>query len=287
MSLVLTLLVRDEADIIADTIEAHLALGVDHIVATDNGSQDGTLDILNEYRRAGVLHLIREPPSDFSQGLWVSRMARIGYQEYGASWLIHADADEVFLPAGGVQLKEHLKSVDKNVTVMRIRRHDFIPFERPVKESPLLEMIYRKKESLNSTGNPLPPKVIHRGAPGVRVMQGNHQVRGLRLGQPRADEMVSVYHYPIRSFAQLCSKAQNIGSGYARNTVLPKSCGDHNRARYAMLLNGTLREEYERKYFFSKDRLSQALGSAELVEDQALAQHFRTRQNSLKRGRIK
>ncbi len=76
MKLVLTLLVRDEADIVGDTIAGHLALGVDQIVATDNGSIDGTLEILEDYRKAGVLKLLHEPPSDFSQSCWVSRMAR-------------------------------------------------------------------------------------------------------------------------------------------------------------------------------------------------------------------
>ena len=39
--LVLTLLCRDEADILDSMLRFHLAQGVDRIIATDNGSVDG------------------------------------------------------------------------------------------------------------------------------------------------------------------------------------------------------------------------------------------------------
>jgi hypothetical protein len=42
MKLVLTLLVRDEEDVIATNIAYHLSRGVDHIIVSDNCSLDGT-----------------------------------------------------------------------------------------------------------------------------------------------------------------------------------------------------------------------------------------------------
>ncbi len=42
MRIVLTLLVRDEADIIGSNLAYHLSQGVDFVIATDNGSRDGT-----------------------------------------------------------------------------------------------------------------------------------------------------------------------------------------------------------------------------------------------------
>ncbi|MDH5545024.1 MAG: glycosyltransferase family 2 protein [Gammaproteobacteria bacterium] len=44
--LVMTLLVKDEIDIVKRTIDHHYASGVDFIVATDNESTDGTYELL-------------------------------------------------------------------------------------------------------------------------------------------------------------------------------------------------------------------------------------------------
>ena len=94
MKLVMTLLVRDEQDIIRENIEYHLAQGVDFFIATDNRSVDATTNILKEYEARGLLHYIYEGSDDYSQHAWVTRMARMAYKEFGADWVINNDADE-------------------------------------------------------------------------------------------------------------------------------------------------------------------------------------------------
>jgi len=61
MKLVMTLLARNEADIVDAQLAFHLNAGVDFVIATDNRSDDGTTEILERYEHAGRLHLIREP----------------------------------------------------------------------------------------------------------------------------------------------------------------------------------------------------------------------------------
>jgi hypothetical protein len=46
MKLVMTLLVRNEADIIEANLDYHLAQGVDFVIVTDHGSSDETVELL-------------------------------------------------------------------------------------------------------------------------------------------------------------------------------------------------------------------------------------------------
>ena len=101
MKLVMTLLVRDEEDIVRENLDFHLAQGVDQVIVTDNGSEDATAEILREYESQGVLRLLFEASDDYSQGRWVTRMA--GWRPpSGADWVINNDADEFWWPRAGI-----------------------------------------------------------------------------------------------------------------------------------------------------------------------------------------
>ena len=64
-------------DILNEMITFHLDQGVDHVVATDNGSEDNSRAILGKAARSGRLVLIDEPQHNHDQAIWVSRMARL------------------------------------------------------------------------------------------------------------------------------------------------------------------------------------------------------------------
>ena len=60
MRLVMTLKVRDEEDVIEDNLRFHGAMGVDFFIVMDNGSVDGTPEILARYADAGLAHVLRD-----------------------------------------------------------------------------------------------------------------------------------------------------------------------------------------------------------------------------------
>ncbi|HAS32610.1 MAG TPA: glycosyltransferase, partial [Microbacterium sp.] len=93
----MTLMVRDEADIIAAMIEHHLSQGVDLIIATDNGSVDGTREILADYAASGRVEVHDYLAHDKNQTGVVSEMASRAASEHAATWVINADADEFFI----------------------------------------------------------------------------------------------------------------------------------------------------------------------------------------------
>jgi hypothetical protein len=269
MKIILTLLVRDEVDVIASFVAHHLAQGVDHIMVTDNGSRDGTYEVLQELARATPMTLHHEPPADFSQHRWVTRMARAAAAA-GADWVINADADEFFVYRGGT-LREALTRVKRRVDVLYARRHDFVPYQ----DSPALPvpqaMPFRKRLSMNLRGDPLPPKAIHRADSQVVITQGNHEARGPSLRGPPVVGAIEVFHYPIRSYRQFESKVRNGGSGYARNSELHPEDGFHKRYWYDLLLAGRLEEEYRERRWLTRERLVAGLRDGTLVEDRTLA----------------
>ncbi len=121
----MTLLVRDEEDIVEANLDFHLSFGVDFVVATDNGSSDATPEILRRYEKDGVLHLIREPSQDYSQHRWVTRMARMAASRFGADWVINNDADEFWIPRAS-SLTEALATVPRVVDVVVAQRHNMV-----------------------------------------------------------------------------------------------------------------------------------------------------------------
>ena len=60
----MTLLARDEIDVVDSWLAFHLNAGVDMVIANDNRSADGTTEVLEEYARSGHVQLIREPGED-------------------------------------------------------------------------------------------------------------------------------------------------------------------------------------------------------------------------------
>ena len=157
MRVVMTLLVKDEADIIDAQIAFHLAAGVDFVIATDHESRDDTVAILERYAAQGVLHVLRESGDVFSQSRWVTRMARLAATEFGADWVINSDADEFWWPSGG-SLKQVLSHVPPEYGIVQSFVRAFLP---PLEEGPFAErMIVRLSPpaAINDPSSSVPSK---------------------------------------------------------------------------------------------------------------------------------
>ena len=241
MKLVMTLLVRDEEDIVRDTLDFHLAQGVDRVIVTDNGSEDGTLAALREYEDRGVAEVLLEPTDDYSQGRWVTRMARLAARE-GADWVINSDADEFWWPRTGT-LKSTFEALGREVGLVVAHRVNFVP--RPEDGRPFWErMTLRERVSLNPLGKPLPPKIAHRAHPGITIAQGNHKVEGAALGERLDDGSIEILHFPMRTYAQFENKIVKGGRAYARNRELPERTGRTWRRLYETWEQGGLPAHY-------------------------------------------
>jgi hypothetical protein len=206
----MTLLARNEADILDAQIAFHLHAGVDFVVATDNRSDDGTTEILERYERAGVAHLLREDGDDVPQQRWVTRMARLAATAFDADWVVNADADEFWWPRGG-SLKEVLSLVPDRFGVVRGCWRHFLP--RPDGEADFAERMTVRLRVPSHPGDKSTiyhahQKVAHRADPDVEIERGNHNAFGRSLDPLRGWHPIEVLHFSYRSVAQLETKAR-------------------------------------------------------------------------------
>ena len=271
MKLVMTLLARDEADIVDAQLSFHLNAGVDFVVATDNLSQDGTTEILESYARDGHLHLIREQGAYLHQAAWVTRMARLAATDFGADWIIHSDADEFWWPRGE-SLKEVLVSIPERYGVVRALLRHFVP--RPENGSTFDErMTVRVSASapINDPRSLFRPnvKVVHRSDPNVEVSIGTQRLIDSRLVPLRGWCPIEFFHFPVRSLEQ-CERK------YAHQQTGPGATPSpyYDRVR-ALLDEGRIADFYD-ELVVDDAALERGLADGSLVVDTRLRDALRT-----------
>lgn len=242
MQLVMTLLVRNEEDILEQNIAFHHAQGVDQFIIMDNLSTDGTSDTITSLATEFPVFHLTQAQDDYHQTAWVTEMARIAYTQFGADWVINNDADEFWVPKRGT-LKSYLRSLPPDISTVTIHRHNAVvrcPYPHlPGVSHPRLSSVF-ETESLNALGRPLPRKCLHRGSADVIVHQGNHSVKGVEGRSLALTDEIRILHFPYRSLASYKQKINVGGAAYQRNTVLPASMGDAWRTHYQGLETGTI-----------------------------------------------
>ena len=274
MTLVMTLLARDEIDVVDSWLSFHLNAGVDLVIATDNRSQDGTTEVLEEYARSGQVHLLREPGEDLRQDEWVTRMARLAATRFGADWVINSDADEFWWPRGA-SLSEVLGAVPPRYGTVGAFLRVFCP--RPGDEHFAERMTVRFSAlaPINDPASLYKPirKIIHRGHPEIRVTRGNHALVDSPFAPLRGWFPVECLHFPLRSVAQCEHKAELQGAAFAKHIARPPTA--YHADMYAALGSGRIAEYYE-ALVVSDEELERGVAQGRLVVDtrlrEALAQ---------------
>jgi len=265
----MTLLVRDSEKLLRENLEFHLKQGIAYFIITDNRSVDATSRIIEEYVAAGLAERIWEPEDNFSQGRWVTRMARRAATAHGADWVINSDDDE-FWAAGAGTLCDVLSDLPAECAAVEVTRRNHPPVPGPPSAHFLSSMVYRERRSLNIFGEALPTKIIHRACADIEVGQGNHEVSrsGATLAA-RPTDAITISHFPIRDFPSFERKIVNGGAAYARNTELESGLGHTWRWLYKLWHQGGLRAWYDRQ-LLDPDRIAEGLASGALTRDESV-----------------
>ncbi len=273
MKLAMTLLARDELDIIEAHLAFHLNAGVDIVIVSDHKSEDGTTDILESYAREGYVHLIRRDDAYVQQSEWVTEMARLAATEHDADWVINSDADEFWWPREG-SLKDVLAPVPEQYDVVRAVSEAFVP--RPGEGLFAERMTARVVLSapINAPDSPFRhvAKVVHRGHPRAFVRKGNHHVTGLPHGEFPGWSPIELLHFPLRSREQAARKHEMVWTSWLVNLR-----GDLAKAK--MVWEAGRPETYYDQVEVDDAMLGRGLADGSLVEDTRLRDALRTLRN--------
>lgn len=234
-------MVRNEADIIGPIIR-HMLKQVDEILIADNGSTDGTREILEKLR----VEVIDDPEVGYYQSRKMSDLAHKALG-YGATWVVPFDADEYWTGRTKRRMGDELSDLPESVLVVEADLWDHVATgEDPKESNPLKRIKWRRDRSL-----PL-PKVACRAREGMIIQQGNHSVVYPKVAfPPTVKNLLTVRHFPYRSPEQFIEKVRQGAAAY-KATELPESMGAHWR-RWGQILENQGEQavaDIYRKYYF-------------------------------------
>lgn len=239
------MMVKDEADVIEHTI-THLRANVDDILILDNGSTDGTREILDRLGQPWE----DDPIVGYFQSDKTTRLARAA-EGRGHAWVLPCDADEIWYAPDRRPIKDWLNGIAPDVMVVRGDLYNHLPTTADdlTDSNPFTRIGWRQRDHAPMG------KVCCRTGGGIKIGMGNHTSTfdgyGLTVGG------LVLRHFSWRSPDQYLRKIRNGIAAYAA-TDMDESIGAHWRM-FEGAVDEAIRAHYERWFCIDKPENDQSL----------------------------
>jgi len=202
MRVVAVSMVRNERDIV-EAFVRHNAAFVDAHLILDQGSTDGTGDILRALVDEGFDVLVeRDSRPGYYQAERTTRLMRRAVTEFDADWVVPIDADEFIVAPSRRALRRTLARRDGAVTWSWL---SFVP--RPEDDlaevNVVIRLRHRVEEAVPVEAKVLVPAAV---AATATLLQGNHDLAEEELRTGGRLDGVALAHFPVRNPEQLAVK---------------------------------------------------------------------------------
>lgn len=232
-------LVKDEADIIERTV-LHMAAQVDHLLVADNGSTDGTRDMLADLAHIVPLTILDDTETAHFQSRKLTALAALA-GEMGAAFVVPFDADELVSSPNG-RLADVMRAY-RRAWIFTAQLYDHVPtsHDDQADADPISRIGWRR-----AAPNML-LKIAARTHADLVIAEGSHTCDYKGTYPRTVSSEIVVRHFPYRSPEQFVSKARNGARG--RNaTDLPEDVGAHLRG-YGQILDTEGPEALEQMFY--------------------------------------
>ena len=235
MRLVAITCVKNEIDIV-EAFAHHTLTLVDYLVVLNNGSQDGTVDVLRALAKEGLpLEIVEDgSPGQYQPQRMTRLMHEHAVARHDADWVFPLDGDEFLAVADRSSLIPAGIAADRPIL---LAWRTYVPGhgDNPNELNPVLRIRRRRVVEGREFAKVIVPRALA-ASPQATLAQGNHDLllHGQRC-EPLAHPCCCLAHFPLRSLGQYATKIALATLQYQAMARRDLEAGHHYRNPFALL----------------------------------------------------